>query len=534
MEPRGSGLSPLAVVLLAAAVSAAVSAGVATAVMRAGAMQPVPAVVEPPRVGSAAAAAAPPPPATDASRKDEDPPLEGAPGTPTRVRVTDENPVARIRYVLPEGTVAVLVRATSRGPAFRCRVLEESDGGEEGAELGASVDPAKTHVFSLTEHATDGFPVPAVIVEIEADGADGADGAEAAGIDIESDLDVVRTTVAGTVPAGDEFRGVLTPESGHRATVAVRVPAGSRVLRLDLAGCDADLDLYAEDAGPTGRTAEMTWRSSRPLAEETLLCDFDGPEPPPDVVHVTVADPSHSEEPVRFTLVTTPAATVPARLRAVDPLPIPSEPKALAMLSTVEVLTDDGGGSGVLVSPRGHVLTACHVVEGALGADAPKDAIAVAVTLDPRRISRDRYLATVVFHDEERDLALLRITSALRGVDLPAGHAFPCAPLSAASPSPGDELVTVGFPGIGGAGTRAPVTVSRGVLAGFDRGRKGLVAKTDALVSPGSSGGGVFDAAWRLCGIAVSSTDDGGGNSLGYLVPAEELPAEWLGEIRKR
>ena len=91
----------------------------------------------------------------------------------------------------------------------------------------------------------------------------------------------------------------------------------------------------------------------------------------------------------------------------------------------------------------------------------------------------------------------------------------------------GTTLHTVGFPSAGGTDSRAPVTVSRGVVSGHSRAARGDEIKTDAFIAPGSSGGAAFDGSWRFVGVPVSISDESG-PVLGFVVPADAVPTDWL------
>jgi S1-C subfamily serine protease len=178
------------------------------------------------------------------------------------------------------------------------------------------------------------------------------------------------------------------------------------------------------------------------------------------------------------------------------------------------------------------VLTARHVVGDHTGASGD---IAVAIDLDPTRITRDLFHAQVVASDEALDLALLQITSGLYGQALPAGYRFPACPVAFGSPLRlGDALYTVGFAEPGGTGTRSPVLFSQGVVAGFERAPSGTRVKTDAFVASGSSGGAALDASYRLAGVPVFIMNETEGSAeMGFLVAVDDLPAAWQRRIRR-
>ena len=77
----------------------------------------------------------------------------------------------------------------------------------------------------------------------------------------------------------------------------------------------------------------------------------------------------------------------------------------------------------------------------------------------------------------------------------------------------GDKVYAIGSPkGLGN-------TLSDGLISGFRQYNGSKIIQTTAPISPGSSGGGLFDAQGRLVGITTMYLD--GGQNLNFAVPAE-------------
>lgn len=160
------------------------------------------------------------------------------------------------------------------------------------------------------------------------------------------------------------------------------------------------------------------------------------------------------------------------------------------LASTVSVACSvDGGsfsGSGVVVTPAGHVLTAASAV--------PKGAAEVTVLLPGYR----RLPAELMAVDESLGVSLLRITG-----DEP----LPSLPLARALPALGDITYTAAdVDDVMLANGRA--SFSHGVVSGlYDVERQpeapftGRVIETTAAVNPGSDGGPLVDATGRVVGI---------------------------------
>ena len=157
----------------------------------------------------------------------------------------------------------------------------------------------------------------------------------------------------------------------------------------------------------------------------------------------------------------------------------------------------DGAGSGVVVAP-GRVVTNCHVVQ---------EAVAIRV-----RAGDKEWDATIAVMDTPRDLCQL---------DVP-GLMAPFAKIRRYQDIQiGEPIYAVGNPlGFG-------LAVSAGLVSsiGLHKGETRLFSS--APISPGSSGGGLFDGQGRLIGITT-----------GFYPGAQNLnlavPADWINEIPKR
>jgi uncharacterized RDD family membrane protein YckC/Flp pilus assembly protein TadD len=148
-------------------------------------------------------------------------------------------------------------------------------------------------------------------------------------------------------------------------------------------------------------------------------------------------------------------------------------------------------GSGVLL-PSGKIATNSHVVKG--GASY--------------QVSRGKQLvpATLYAEDGAKDICILD-AKGITGKSVQLGKA--------ASLKVGDPVYAVGAP------RGLELSLSNGIVAQI---RDGLI-QTNADISPGSSGGGLFDGEGRLVGLTTFYLE--GGQSLNFAIPVE-----WIGEVK--
>ncbi len=163
-----------------------------------------------------------------------------------------------------------------------------------------------------------------------------------------------------------------------------------------------------------------------------------------------------------------------------------------AVLPAVVVIkTPDGIGSGVLLDSSGVIVTNLHVIEGA------KEA-----TIELQ--NGDSYNnISVIDVDTTKDIALLKIPA----FDLPVVTMGNSNEISV-----GDDVVVMGAP------SGLEQTVTRGIVSAIrDTGEGYRLFQTDAAISPGSSGGGMFDMNGNLVGVTVSYLE--GSQNINFVIP---------------
>jgi Do/DeqQ family serine protease len=157
-------------------------------------------------------------------------------------------------------------------------------------------------------------------------------------------------------------------------------------------------------------------------------------------------------------------------------------------------------GSGVIVDPRGFVVTNVHVIEGA-------DEVKVALA------DKREFEASIVLKDRRSDLAVLRIKD--------GKSPFPYLEFGNSDAlQVGDVVLAIGNPfGVG-------QTVTHGIVSAVARTDVGssnyqFFIQTDAAINPGNSGGALVDLDGRLVGINnMILSRSGGSQGIGFAIPA--------------
>jgi serine protease Do len=162
-------------------------------------------------------------------------------------------------------------------------------------------------------------------------------------------------------------------------------------------------------------------------------------------------------------------------------------------------------GSGVIVDPKGYIITNNHVVDKA-------DRIRVNLMGDPETVT---YPATVVGVDAETDLAVIKID---------AKKPLPAARLgNSDSMNVGDWVLAIGSPfGLN-------ETVTAGIVSAIGLnivpGRQfESFIQTDAAINPGNSGGPLVNMNGEIIGINTAIYTSGGGyQGVGFAMPSNTV-----------
>ena len=164
---------------------------------------------------------------------------------------------------------------------------------------------------------------------------------------------------------------------------------------------------------------------------------------------------------------------------------------------------ESGAGSGVIISSDGYILTCAHVVSGASQ---------ITVT-----IGDTDYTATVVGEDDTSDVAVLKID---------ATGLTPATVGDSDSLSVGDSVLAVGNPlgELGGTVTSGIVSaLNRSVtIQGSSSTNTMSLIQMDASVSPGNSGGGLFNMNGELIGLVNAKSSSSDAEGLGFAIPIND------------
>lgn len=161
-----------------------------------------------------------------------------------------------------------------------------------------------------------------------------------------------------------------------------------------------------------------------------------------------------------------------------------------------------GAGSGVIISDDGYIITNYHVIE---------DANNITVTLSD---GSTNYTATLVGGDKENDIALLKID---------ATGLSPATFGDSSNLAVGDYVVAIGNP-LGELGG----TVTDGIISALARevkidGNNMTLLQTNAQISPGNSGGGLFNANGELIGITNAKDSATEVEGISFAIPINNV-----------
>ena len=164
---------------------------------------------------------------------------------------------------------------------------------------------------------------------------------------------------------------------------------------------------------------------------------------------------------------------------------------------------ESGAGSGVIISSDGYILTCAHVVDGAS---------TITVTIGDKD-----YTATLVGEDTTSDIAVIKID---------ADGLPPATVGNSDSLKVGQSVMAVGNPlgELGGTVTGGMISaLNRSVtIQGSSSVNTMSLIQMDASVSPGNSGGGLFNMNGELVGIVNAKSSSSDAEGLGFAIPIND------------
>ena len=164
---------------------------------------------------------------------------------------------------------------------------------------------------------------------------------------------------------------------------------------------------------------------------------------------------------------------------------------------------ESGAGSGVIISSDGYILTCAHVVDGAS---------TITVTIGDKD-----YTATLVGEDTTSDIAVVKID---------ASGLTPATVGDSDNLKVGQSVMAVGNPlgELGGTVTGGMISaLNRSVtIQGSNSVNTMSLIQMDASVSPGNSGGGLFNMNGELVGIVNAKSSSSDAEGLGFAIPIND------------
>ena len=164
---------------------------------------------------------------------------------------------------------------------------------------------------------------------------------------------------------------------------------------------------------------------------------------------------------------------------------------------------ESGAGSGVIISSDGYILTCAHVVDGAS---------TITVTIGDKD-----YTATLVGEDTTSDIAVIKID---------ADGLTPATVGNSDGLKVGQSVMAVGNPlgELGGTVTGGMISaLNRSVtIQGSSSVNTMSLIQMDASVSPGNSGGGLFNMNGELIGIVNAKSSSSDAEGLGFAIPIND------------
>ena len=173
-----------------------------------------------------------------------------------------------------------------------------------------------------------------------------------------------------------------------------------------------------------------------------------------------------------------------------------------AQNSTVIVKTKDGHGSGFAISNDGYIITNYHVIASE---DPTKQKEITIILSDGQKVK-----ASIEKYSKIKDLALLKVNSTFdKCFELPTKKNFSVL----------EEVFVMGAPKSIELGQSA----AKGIISSERNINNINLIQTNIGVSPGNSGGPMFNKDGTLYGVVVSKLIGGGAEGVAFCIPAYKI-----------
>ncbi len=178
--------------------------------------------------------------------------------------------------------------------------------------------------------------------------------------------------------------------------------------------------------------------------------------------------------------------------------------------------TSYGGGSGIILSEDGYIVTNAHVIT-----DEENSKLDITVKVMGRE---EEYPAEIIGYDEKSDIALLKIkTTGLVAAEIGDSNALVV----------GDEVVAIGTP----LDEAYAGTVTNGIISGLDRviddtETATKYIQTNAAINPGNSGGPLVNMYGQVVGINTAKIVMDGYEGMGFAIPMDSI-LEIISQLQK-
>ncbi|MSQ12783.1 MAG: trypsin-like serine protease [Dehalococcoidia bacterium] len=290
-----------------------------------------------------------------------------------------------------------------------------------------------------------------------------------------------------------------------RRKVLLGLTVAANCVLLALAGCTGSLDQPKQRAAPAASQDAAAAETPSGEAHQSV-------QPAASTPSVAPAAASESVSRAGTTLVppTTPADGRATRPPAIElcfadvvakarPAVVGIAVRAQLIDQFFRVVSPIQSGSGVIIDPRGYILTNEHVVA---------NATRIEVTTDDEQT----YVAEIVGKDATIDLAVIKIAAPqpLRALVFAVPDSYRV----------GDWVVAIG----NALGLAGGPTVTVGVIGALERSISveadvlSDLVQTDAAINEGNSGGPLLNLNAEIVGINTIGAREGGGQGIGFAV----------------